>query len=362
MAFTPAPIDLTAAVSGKSYPISGTPAVPAAAPSPAYSNIFIPAIWSGRLIEKFYESSVLPAISNTNYENEISSFGDKVIIRSRPSLNIKKYDAYGKLAYEAPSSNSITLSIDQGKYFAATMDDVMDVQSDVNLMSMWAEDASEQMKISIDRDVLASLPGDLSGRKSLYAAPDEKWTSDKVMAKGTTNATEDGIVIGGDGSATSQAFVSSKAIGTGTGATAANAMSIVDYIINLGQVMDLNLAPESDRKLVLPTKMIALIKKSELRDASLSGDSTSLLRNGRIGMIDRFEIYSSNLLPIGANAVTASAIVACTPQALTFASQLTKMETLRAQETFGNLMRGLQVYGHKIIQPSLMTIGYATAV
>jgi hypothetical protein len=98
-----------------------------------------------------------------------------------------------------------------------------------------------------------------------------------------------------------------------------------------------------------------MIKKSELRDAALTGDGVSILRNGRLGMIDRFTIYSSNLLPIGP--VTGPPTLASGEyviygghsHALTFASQMTKMETLRSEMTFGTLMRGLQVFGYKVL-------------
>lgn len=356
MAFAATNIDLNTAVGGKSYPVQATNKAhgPDNKPSPAYSNVFIPAIWSGRLIEKFYDASVLPAISNTDYESEIKNFGDKVIIRSRPSLNINDYKAYAKLQYETPSSNTTTLSIDQGKYFAATMDDVMEVQSDINLMNEWALDASQQMKIAIDRAILGGLLADYNTAINYYDTPDDGWDKAKNLGAVGTGLTGDNIRIGAS-AAGKGAFVSSKATGTGAGDSTGNAMSIIDYIINMGEVLDLNNCPEEQRKLVLPTKAISLIKKSELRDASLTGDGTSMLRNGRIGMIDRFEIYASNLLPLETGQPMA---IACTPQALTFASQMTKMETLRSQDTFGSLMRGLQVYGSKIVNPRLMTLGF----
>jgi hypothetical protein len=103
---------------------------------------------------------------------------------------------------------------------------------------------------------------------------------------------------------------------------------------------------------VLPTWAATLIKMSELREAYLSGDATSILRNGRIGMVDRFTIYTSNLLPAG----TAAGLVAGEylmyaghAHGLTFASQMTKMETMRSEQTFGTIMRGLQVFGHKVV-------------
>ncbi len=111
---------------------------------------FIPEIWSGKLVEKFYASTVLSAISNTDYEGEIKNQGDTVKIRTKPTIDIRDYEADQALTFDRPSSGIVELLIDQGKYFNTILDDVMKVQSDINLMSMWAEDAGEQMKIVID--------------------------------------------------------------------------------------------------------------------------------------------------------------------------------------------------------------------
>ena len=125
---------------GAWYPDSGN------APSTAYSGTFIPEIWSGKLVEKFYDATVLAAIANTDYEGEIRNQGDAVKIRTKPTLAVNNYVAGQTLAYERPSSNVIDLLIDKGKYFNAILDDVHEIQADVDMLSAWADDASEQME------------------------------------------------------------------------------------------------------------------------------------------------------------------------------------------------------------------------
>jgi hypothetical protein len=97
--------------------------------------------------------------------------------------------------------------------------------------------------------------------------------------------------------------------------------------------------------------MAGLIKKSELKDASLTGDSTSPVRNGRLGMIDRFTLYVSHNLNVSSGKTS---IIAGHKMGFTFASQMTEMETIRAQSTFGNIVRGLQVYGYKVTKPEAL--------
>ena len=309
------------------YPLAGTP-YPAgsAQPSPAYAGVFIPEIWSGKIIEKFYATTVLAAIANTDYEGEIKNQGDTVHIRTRPTLTIRDYTAGQTLLVERPSSNMVDLNIDQGKYFNAILDDVMDVQADVNLLSLWSDDAAEQMKITIDTAVLTSLLGDA------------------VAANRGTTA--------GAKSASINLGVTGTPVTVVARNPTAGQVEVVDMIVRLGQVLDEQNIPETGRWIVVPAWFASRIKMSELRDASLTGDSQSILRNGRLGMVDRFTIYSSNLLPSGVAAGLAAgewAIYAGHAHGLTFATQMTKMETLRSESTFGTLIRGLQVFGYGTI-------------
>jgi hypothetical protein len=101
------------------------------------------------------------------------------------------------------------------------------------------------------------------------------------------------------------------------------------------------------------------IKQSELRQAYLSGDSVTMLRNGRLGMVDRFTIYISNLLPNNASDATDFnagewPIFGGHAHGLTFASQISKVETLRSELTFGQILRGLQVYGYQVVDPKAL--------
>lgn len=316
------------------YPISGTPYLGSSA-SPAYAGVFIPTIWSGKFVEKFYDATVLAAIANTDYEGEIRNMGDTVKIRTRPSISIANYEVDQALTVQRPSAPVVDLNINKGKYFNTVLDDVMEVQSDSDLLSLWADDASEQMKIAVDTDALA------------YSL----WNTGTVAAnKGATAGR-----LSGDidlGVTTAPQYVNVASQGTGDGSSNVNDRSVIDHIVDMGQVLDEQNIPESGRFLLVPAWYASMIKRSELRDASISGDGTSMLRNGRLGMVDRFTIYVSNLLPAGvAGGIAAGefAVYAGHKNGLTFASQMTKVETLRSESTFGTLLRGLQVYGLGVI-------------
>src|SRR6202790_5131876 len=125
------------------------------------STGFIPEIWSGKLVEKFYASTVLAAISNTDYEGEIKNKGDRVKIRTKPTITIRNYDSDGLLNLDRPVGNFVELFIGNGKYFSLILDDVMEIQSDLNVLSMWSDDAAQQLKITVDGDVLDGITGQM---------------------------------------------------------------------------------------------------------------------------------------------------------------------------------------------------------
>jgi len=298
---------------------------PVAPGRPNYSGNFIPEIWSGKLIENFYDATVLAAISNTDYEGEIKGQGDTVNIRTQPNITIRDYVKGQNLVVENPDKPKVQLLIDKGEYFACVEDDIDRVQSDIKLMDMWSKDASEQMKIKIDQRVLTDVLPDIS-------ALNKGATAGAVSSAFNLGTTGSPLTVSKDG--------------------AGGTSSVLDLIVDMGTVLDEANCPEQGRFLVIPARMAGLIKKSELKDASLTGDGTSVVRNGRLGMIDRFTLYVSHNLKVTTS--TKYHLIAGTKMGLTFASQMTEMETLRSTSTFGDIIRGLQVYGYKVVKPEAM--------
>ena len=286
---------------------------------PQYTGNFIPEIWSGKLIENFYDATVLAAISNTDYEGEIRNMGDTVNIRTTPEITIQTYVKGQTLSVENPDKAKLQLIIDKGEYFACVEDDVDQVQSDIALMDMWSKDASERMKIKIDQRVLTDLLPDVSA-------------NNKGQTAGAISGNIDLGVAG-----TPEALTKSN---------------VIDKIVDMGTVLDEANCPEGDRFLVIPAKMAGLIKQSDLKDASITGDNESPLRNGRLGMIDRFTVYVSHNLKKTSGGEFS--VIGGHKMGFTFASQMTNMETIRSETTFGNIIRGLQVYGYKVVKPEAL--------
>ena len=299
---------------------------PLASGATSQSGIMVPEIWSGKLLVKFYEATVLAAISNTDYEGEIKQQGDKVNIRTTPSIIIKDHVKGQKLDYDTPKPELVTLIIDKGKYWGFVADDLDKAQADYQFVNDWTTDASEQMKITIDKDVLGDIYSDVASENSGQ-------TAGKISGD---------IDLG----------VSGSPLGIHKG-------SVLELFVDFGTILDEQNIPESGRWIVAPAWMCGLIKKSDLKDASLAGDGTSIMRNGRVGMIDRFTIYNSNLLArTSSGGKMATETVFGHKTALTFATQLTESEgPMRSTDFFGDLYRGLQVFGFEVIKPE--AIGHA---
>ncbi len=307
------------------------PVFPVAAGHPDYSstgtNKFIPQIWSAKLVVKFYAATVFGEIANTDYEGEITNAGDKVIIRTIPDIVINDYQKGQDLDYQNPEKANTELNIDKGKYFAFAVDNVDKRQSDIAFIDKWSEDASERMKIAIDTDVLGNVYADVHANN-----------------KGTTAGAKS----------------SSYNLGTTQSSVTITKTNVLDYIVDCGSVLSEQNVPETGRWMVIPVWMANLIKKSDLKDASLTGDEISVLRNGRIGRIDDIVLYkSNNYTSVTDGSDTCYNIIFGTKHAITFASQMTNMETLPNPKTFGQLIRGLNVYGYKVIKSEAMGVLYA---
>ena len=284
---------------------------------PTYSGNFIPEIWSGKLVENFYDATVLGAIANTAYEGEIKNMGDTVNIRTTPDITLRTYVKGQSLTVENPDKAKLQLLIDKGEYFACVEDDVDQVQSDVNMMDQWSKDASERMKIKIDTRILADVLADVSAdNKGATAGP-----------------------------------ITNNKLGVASSPIALTKSYVIENIVNMGTVLDEANCPESDRWLVIPAKMGGLIKQSDLKDASITNDGQSPLRNGRLGMIDRFTVYVSHNISLSG---VEFSVLAGHKMGITFASQMTNMETIRSETTFGDIIRGLQVYGYKVVKPEAL--------
>jgi len=312
---------------------------PVAPGNPDYSststNAYIPAIYSALLIKKFYPATVWGEISNTAYEGDIKNSGDTVYIRTRPTIETFTYKKGMVLPVQNPESPYVTLKIDQGEGFSFALDRVDEFQSDIKLMSTWAEDATEQMKQVIDRKVL------------------------QYLSRGTVNGAS--LVMGGTytsllGTSVSLGTYATPGTAIYSATVATYATNLLNRILTYAQVLDENNVPDDERFVILPPAAIQILKQSDLKLAYLTGDSVSPIRNGKVGMIDRFKIFSSNNLDRKAS--NQAGIIFGHKYATTFATQITESRIIENPFSFGKMMQGLQVYGFSVVKGNMIGVDY----
>jgi hypothetical protein len=329
------------------YPVTGSGAFDT---TPSYSGAFIPTLWSGKLLAKFYQNTMLSEVTNTDYEGELKNQGDTVRIRLAPSISISDYTVGQSLSYEVPTPIFQDMQVNKGKYFGVQVNDVLAYQSDIALMNMFTEDAAKQLKIAIENEVFFN-----SFVTEGPAAANEGATAGKISAA---------YNLGTDTTPIDQATPE----------------NVLKAILRMSTVLDEQNVPEDGRFLIISPFDRQLLMQSSIAQAYFTGDQSSVIRTGKIGMLDRFSVYVSNLLPRGeagkalvaglsatstggavTNAKARRVMIAGTKQATSFAMTVNKTEPLRNQTDFGDIVRGLAVYGRKVVKPEALVVAQVGA-
>ena len=286
---------------------------------PQHSGVLIPEIWSGKLLVEFYNATCFNHIANHDYEGEISQMGDKVKIRTTPHAQVMDYQKGQKLVPQRLESSVVELDIDKAKYIMLAVEDVDRAQADIDFITDWADGASLDLKIQIDKTILQGIVPSAHGKN-----------------KGNSAGADSGdIALGAAGSP----FETTRA-------------NVVDSIIDMGTVLDEQNVPAEDRFIVAPPWWISMIQKSELKDASLSGDDRSMARTGVVGNLNGFTILRSRqLLTTADSGDKVNSVLFGQNSALTFAAQVTKVQgPIVSQDSFEEFYRILTVYGYKVIK------------
>ena len=288
---------------------------------------------------------MLSEIANTDYEGELKNQGDTIRIRLAPSISISDYTVGQNLSYEVPTPIFQDMQVNKGKYFGVQVNDVLAYQSDMNLMNMFTEDAAKQLKIAIENEVFFN----------------------NMVTEGPAAANE---------GATAGAISAAYNLGTDTTPVdQATPENVLNAILRMSSVLDEQNVPEDGRWLIMTPFDRHLLMQSNIAQAYFTGDQTSIVRSGKIGMLDRFTVYVSNLLPRGAagkalvsgltdtatggtvsNAKVRRTMIAGTKDAVGFAMTVNKTEPLRNQTDFGDIVRGLAIYGRKTLKSEALVV------
>lgn len=347
-----------------------------------YSNLpngnFSPVIYSQKVQKAFRKSSIVEDITNTDYMGEIANFGDSVRIIKEPEITVQSYKRGTPVAPQALNDADFSLVVDQANYFAFKMDDIEQAHSHVNFMDLATDRAAYKLRDQFDGEVLGYLAGyqwngsawvprtAANGTKADAAAD-----ADELLAGHKLNITNfGGADLGGAAGPTSIPLAS----GGGAGAVT----SPLEVLNRMARVLDQKNVDSEGRWFVADPVFYELLmdENSKLinNDFAAGQDAGGVLRNGRVasGLIRGFRVYKSNNLPfIGTGPGTSAGagsetnfgtVVAGHMSAVATAQQLNKTESYRDPDSFADIVRGMQLYGRKILRPEgLITAVYNVA-
>ena len=337
-----------------------------------YTNLnsgnFSPVIYSRQVQLAFRSASVVEDVTNTDFSGDIASFGDSVKIIKEPEITINSYARGTTLATQDLADDDFTMVIDQANYFQFSIDDIEEAHSHVNFMNLATDRAGFKLRDAFDQDVLGYMSG-YAWNGSAWAAITSPTGTKANSAAGNDELLAANKLTQGAFGGSNAAHSIPVAAGGGSGAIT-SPLAILNRIAR--QMDQANVDTDSRWICVDPVFAEVLMDEdSKLINADFGGDGE--MRNGRMpGTIRGFLIYKSNNLPYkGTGGGTAAAagsasnfnvIVAGHDSAVSTAQQINKTETFRSPTTFSDVVRGMQMYGRKILRPeALFTANYNLA-
>jgi P22 coat protein - gene protein 5 len=276
----------------------------------AISN-FVPEIWSAQIWEALRLNLVYGGsrVVNRDYEGDIAQAGDTVHITSFTDPTIRSYTVETNITVDAITDATRALVIDQADYFAFDVDDVNERQG----LPGWAANVAGRSAYLLAKDADAYLAS------TMYTA---------------LNAT-------------------AYDLGAVTADISDNTAYGNVFVALWTQLTEANVPPDGRWVVVDPDLYAALLQDARFVDASQSG-STDALRNGFVGRVAGFDVYVSNQTPDPTSGV--SAVIAGHPMAVTYAEQISSVEAQRRELRFGDLIKGLHLYGAKVVHPEAMAL------
>jgi hypothetical protein len=340
------------------------------------NGVFSSVIYSKQAQLAFRKSTVANAITNSDYFGEIANQGDTVRIIKEPEITVNAYLRGTTVSAQDLVDTDFSLVIDKANYFAFKMDDIEEQQSHVDFMSMSSNRAAYKLADGMDTEVLRYLAGytaasavntTVNGTKANASAG-----SDELLAANKLNMASFGnITTSASASTTGDSTPVAPRFGGATAASTTTATPL-QIIARMGRLLDQQNVDSRGRWLVLDPVFIEMLKDEDSRvlNADFGGSG---LQNGLIlNNLHGFRIYISNNLPsVGTGPGTSGTaaqddnygvIVGGHDSAVATAEQINKVETYRDPDSFADIVRGMHLYGRKILRPeALVTARYNAA-
>jgi uncharacterized Zn ribbon protein len=344
-----------------------------------YGNLpngnFSPVIYSKKVQKTFRNTSVVEDITNTDYMGEIAQFGDSVRIIKEPEVTVSDYKRGTTVAAQDLSDADFSLVVDQANYFMFKVDDIEAAHSHVNFMDLATDRAAFRLRDTFDSEVLGYLAGFEKDANGLWVRrttvngtkADASAGNDELLASNKLDITDFGGSDLGE-----ETEITSIPVAAGGGADGVT--SPLAILNRIARQMDQANVDTADRWFVADPVFYEILMDEDSKFVNADFGGGEEIRNGRVGegLIRGFRVYKSNNLPfIGTGAGTTAAagseedfgiIVAGHMSSVATAQQLAKTESYRDPNSFADIVRGMQLYGRKILRPeALFTAAYNVA-
>ena len=348
-----------------------------------YSNLpngnFSPVIYSKKVQLAFRKASTVEDITNSDYFGEISNMGDSVKIIKEPEVSVTTYARGTQITAQDLTDEDFTLVVDQANYYAFKIDDIEAAHSHVNFMQMASDRAAYRLRDQYDQDVLGYLSGYYQSAKHVQSDtarttfPGTKAIttagSDELLATMKLKKGDFGNIT--TGSAGDHSIPLSPRLPGATAASTSTATPL-QVIARMSRLLDQQFVDTQGRWLVVDPVFVELLKDedSRLLNGLFGGEG---LQNGLVVKnLHGFRVYVSNNLPkLGTGPSTTGTanqnsnfgvMVAGHDSAIATAQQITKTETYRDPDSFADIVRGMHLYGRKILRPEgIVTAKYNAA-
>lgn len=275
---------------------------------------FIPEFWSAALLQGIRQTNIFGNFVNRNYEGEIQNAGDTVHINTVGRPTIRTYTPHTSITVDPLTDSEITFTITQSKYWAFEVDDI-----------------ERRQALDAGRLVNEAMSEAAAGLSEL---------ADSYLA---------GLMV-------TDALAGNK-LGAKTVNSADTAFNL---LVDLRTKLANNRIPADGRWVAVSSDFVGyMIKDARFNSAAQAG-TTETLRNGYVGRAVGFDIFEVPATQLPAGATTGKMFVAGSRIATTFAEQIRKTEGLRMTDRFADMVRGLHLYGAKVIRPSALATADVT--
>jgi len=296
-------------------------------------NKFLPEIYSKKVLNFFRKSSVVEAITNTDYAGEISAFGDSVKIIKEPVITVDQYERGGSITATTLTDNEVVLVVDTANAFKFIVDDIETSMSHVNFKEAASSSAAYALRDAFDTGVIATMFAGVSA-----ASPNHILGSDSAtdLAAGTFDGTGN-LDIG----------------------YASGEHDPIDVLSHMARLLDEANVPEEGRWFLANPEFYEQLVQSNSKLLSVDFNAgQGSIRNGLVssGKLRGFDMYKTNNIAATTNA--AGKCIAGHMSSTCTAQTIVNTETVRDVTSFGDIVRGLHVYGAKVLRADALVSAF----